>query len=127
MNTCQEAILYLTYLLVYSDGEYDESEKKAIDYIRSQEAISDDDYQKFLLEIDDVSERELYDKGVDLVEACSLEDRLTVFVWLYKLSEADGTVHAKEIRFLLYSLRKTGVDFDEVKKAADSVAPIPVA
>ncbi len=127
MNTCQEAILYLTYLLVYSDGEYDESEKKAIDYIRSQEAISDDDYQKFLLEIDDVSERELYNKGVDLVEACSLEDRLTVFVWLYKLSEADGTVHAKEIRFLLYSLRKTGVDFDEVKKAADSVAPIPVA
>ena len=109
MNTCQEAILYLTYLLVYSDGEYDESEKKAIDYIRSQEAISDDDYQKFLLEIDDVSERELYNKGVDLVEACSLEDRLTVFVWLYKLSEADGTVHAKEIRFLLYSLRKTGV------------------
>jgi len=126
MNTCKEAILYFTYLLVYSDGEYDESEKSAIDYIRSKEAISDDDYQKFLLEIDDVSEREIYEKGVDLVEACTLEERLIVFVWLYKLSEADGTVHAKEIRFLLYSLRKTGVDFDSVKKAASLIDPIPL-
>jgi len=127
MNTCQRAILYLTNLLVYSDGEYDETEKSAIDYIRSQESISDDNYQSFLLEIDGVSERDLYERGVDLVESCSMEERLSVFVWLYKLSEADGTVHAKEIRFLLYSLRKTGVDFEEVKKAASAIPSIPVA
>ena len=118
MNTRQKAILYLTHLLVYSDGEYDDSEKRAISYICGVEGISDDEYQNFVIEIQEVSERELYEKGVSLIDECSEEDKVGVAVWLYKLSEADGTVHAKEVRFLLYSLKRASLDFDIVKKAA---------
>lgn len=127
MTRRQKAILYLTYLIVYSDGEYDESEKSAVDYIRSQEGVSDGDYQQFLIDVQNISERELYERAMAMIDECpSHEDKLSVFVWLYKLSEVDGTVHAKEVRFLLYSLKKVGVDFEEVKEASDKVPPITI-
>lgn len=126
MNTRQQSILYLTYLLVYSDGEFDESEKRAIKYICEKEGISDNDYQGFLIDVQDLSEKELFNRGVDLLEECNEENKISTFVWLYKLSEADGMVHAKEVRFLLYSLRRAHIDLDDVKKAAESVPSIVI-
>jgi uncharacterized tellurite resistance protein B-like protein len=126
MNIRQKSILYLTYLLVYSDGEFDESERNAIKFICQEEGISEKDYQAFLIDVQELSEKDLFDTGVDLIEGCSEENKTSVFVWLYKLSEADGKVHAKEVRFLLYSLRRANIDFDAVKKAAEAFPPIPV-
>lgn len=126
MNINQQALLYLTYLLVYSDGEFDEDEKSAIKYICSQERISDNDYQEFLISCQNYSERELFDQAVDLLEKCSSEEKKSIFVWLYKLSESDGRVHAKEVRFLLYSIRRTGnINLDDIKAAADLIPSIP--
>jgi len=126
MNTRQQSILYLTYLLVYSDGEFDDSEKAAIKYICKKEGISDNDYQEFLIAAQEMSEKDLFNKGVDLLEECSEENKISSFVWLYKLSEADGMVHAKEVRFLLYSLRRANIDLDVVKAAAELLPAIPV-
>jgi uncharacterized tellurite resistance protein B-like protein len=126
MDNRQQALLYLTYLLVYSDGEFDKQERHAVKYICQQEGISESDYKEFLESCHESSERALFEKGVDLVEKCSYDDKIGVFVWLYKLSEADGTVHAKEVRFLLYSLRRASVDFDKVKEAAEATPSIPV-
>lgn len=121
MTERHKAILYLTYLIVYSDGEYDDSEKRAVNHIRREEGISDNDYQQFLIDVQDISERELYDRAIEMIDHCPTnDDKLSVFVWLYKLSEVDGTVHAKEVRFLLYSLKRVGIDFDEVKRLAES-------
>lgn len=124
MNDRQLALLYLTHLLVYSDGEYDESEKDAILKICETEGISHDDYQQFHLTTLDLSERKIFESGVDHIEACSPDDQIAVFVWLYKLSEADGTVHAKEVRFLLYSLRRTNLDLDDIIAASDKVPAV---
>lgn len=124
MTTRQQALLYLTHLLVYSDGEYDDDEKIAIRAICEKEGVSDEDYRAFGLKSLEMTEREMFDGGVDLLEDCSDEDKMAVCVWLYKLSEADGLVHAKEVRFLLYSLKKVHVDFEEVKKAASQVPSI---
>ena len=125
MDTHQQALLYLTYLLVYSDGEFDARERRAIKYICDVEGISDDDYQGFLIECQDFTERDIFEKGIGLVEKCSEEEKIGVFVWLYKLSEADGKVHAKEVRFLLYSLRRASTNFDFVKDAASKIPNIP--
>lgn len=127
MTNTQEALLYLTNLLVYSDGTYDDSERQAIQYICKQEGISENDYAGFIRDVAGLTEKGLYDRGIDLLEECNDEDRLGVFVWLYKLAEADGNIHAKEIRFLLYSIRKAGIEFDDVKQAAAALPPIPVA
>ena len=125
MNTRQQALLYLTYLLVYSDGEFDDKERRAIKYICDEEGISDDDYQAFLIDSQDYSERDIFEKGLSLVEQCSEDEKIAVFVWLYKLSESDGKVHAKEVRFLLYSLRRASINFDIVKDAAVKLPNIP--
>lgn len=121
MSDRQYALLYLIHLLVYSDGEYDESEKDAVLKICDQEGVSHSDYQQFFLETLELTEREIFERGMEHVEASSAEDQLAVFVWLYKLSEADGMVHAKEVRFLLYSLRRTNLDLDDIKAAAKKV------
>jgi len=42
---------------------------------------------------------------------CSI---LKAFVTLYKISEIDGRVHVKEVRLLLYSIKMTGIEFDDV-------------
>ena len=125
MDDHQQSLLYLTYLLVYSDGEFDARERRAIKYICDEEGISDDDYQGFLIECQDLSERDIFEKGLTLVEQCSEEEKISVFVWLYKLSESDGMVHAKEVRFLLYSLRRASINFDVVKEAAGKLSSIP--
>lgn len=124
MTDRQLALLYLTHLLVYSDGEYDESEKDAILRICESEGISNEDYQQFHLNTLDLGEREIFENGVDRLEACSKEAQIAVFVWLYKLSEADGTVHAKEVRFLLYSLRRTNLSLDDIVAAASKVPAV---
>ena len=121
MSDRQYALLYLIHLLVYSDGEYDDDEKDAVLQICEKEGISNSDYQQFHLDTLELSEREIFEKGVDHVEACSPEDKTGVFVWLYKLSEADGVVHAKEVRFLLYSLRRASLDLDDIKASADKI------
>ena len=118
MNDRKLALLYLIHLLVYSDGEYDESEKDAVLKICKLEGIDNSEYQDFHIKTMELSEREMFHKGIDHIEECSEDDKIAVFVWLYKLSEADGTVHAKEVRFLLYSLRRTNLSFDDVKHAA---------
>lgn len=127
MNTRQRALLYLTYLLAYTDGEFDDHEEHGIKYICKEEGIPDDEYQKFMANCEESSERELFESGVDLVEECSYEDKIAIFVWLYKLAEVDGQVHAKEVRFLLYSLRRASIDFDEVKKMAQAMPAIPTS
>lgn len=126
MNIRQQSILHLTYLLVYSDGEFDDSEKRAIKYICEKEGITDNEYQEFLIDAQELSEKELFNKGIDVLESCTDENKLNTFVWLYKLSEADGMVHAKEVRFLLYSLRRANIHLDDVKKAADDFPAIPI-
>ena len=125
MENRQQAILYLTYLLVYSDGEFVDEERSGIKYICQQEGISDGEYENFMNSCKGISERKLFENGIDLIEKCSYEDRISAFSWLYKLSEVDGKVHAKEVRFLLYSLRRASVDFDEVKAVAQAMPNLP--
>jgi hypothetical protein len=52
---------------------------------------------------------------------CSDEEKLRAFVHLYKLSEADGQVHVKEVRLLLYSIRMAKIEFNEVVANAKGI------
>jgi hypothetical protein len=61
-----------------------------------------------------LTEREAYSKGLDHLTHCNDDEKLRVFATLYRLSEVDGRVHAKEIRLLLYSLKTAGIEFNEV-------------
>ena len=111
-------LLCLTHLLISADGVMDDVEKDAIKIIKEKEKISNDLFKEFQALVADKKEREIFQTGIDLINRCSDNEKLKVFVMLYKLSEVDGRVHVKEIRLLLYSIKLTGVEFDDVVKNA---------
>lgn len=111
-------ILNLIHLLVSADGIVDEQEKQALARLRKLEQINDDVFEAFSQSIQSKKERDIYKEGIDSINACTDEEKLRALALLYKMSEVDGRVHAKEVRLLLYSIKLTGIEFDDVVKKA---------
>jgi uncharacterized tellurite resistance protein B-like protein len=112
-------LLHLVHLLISADGVIDEKERGAMLNIRKKEKISDEVYDEFENDVKTKKERDIYQQGISLINECTDEEKLNVFVHLYKLSEVDGNVHVKEVRLLLYSIKMAGIEFnDVVEKAA---------
>ena len=114
----QLGLLYLVHLLINADGVIDEKERQALARVKAVEVIPDSTFIEFENEIVNKKEREIYLHGIDMINSCTREEKLTAFVHLYKMSEADGHVHVKEVRLLLYSIRQAGIEFDEVVQRA---------
>ncbi len=108
------SLLYLTHLVIGADGDIDEKEMKALSVIRMQEKIPDDTFEKFTSDVKSMRERDIYYNGIELISTCTDKEKLRAFALLLKLTEADGKVHIKEVRFLLYSAKSAGIDFDDV-------------
>ena len=117
----QLGLLYLVHLLINADGIIDEKEESALLKVKGSEDISDEVFVQFSEEVKAKKEREIYQRGIEMINECSDEEKLKAFVHLYKMSEADGRVHVKEVRLLLYSIRLAGVEFDDVVKRAAQV------
>ena len=107
-------LLYMVHLLISSDGEVSEVEKKALTLIKGKEQISEDLFNEFDQNLRTKKEREIYQLGIDHLNQCTEEEKLEAFAQLYNLSEVDGNVHVKEVRLLLYSIRMTGIEFNDV-------------
>lgn len=120
----QLGLLYLVKLLIDADGIADEKELEALRQIKKQEQISDIVFHEFEQGFQQFNERKVYDTGLELIGACSYEEKLKAFATLYRLSEADGRVHVKEIKLLLYSIKTAGMEFDDVVNHARTLPPI---
>jgi uncharacterized tellurite resistance protein B-like protein len=111
-------LLYMVHLLIGSDGKVSDVEKESLMKIKTIEGISDEIFQRFNDAVNKNSEREIYQEGIERLNKCSDQQKLKAFVHLYKLSEADGNVHVKEVRLLLYSIKLTGIEFNDVVEMA---------
>ena len=111
-------LLYLAHLIISADGIIDENELRALQTIKERESIPDDVFATYKNEVKTMKERDIYQKAIDLISTCDDSERLRAFCWLYKISEVDGSVHVKEVRFLLYSVKRADVEFDDVVVAA---------
>lgn len=113
-------LLYLIHLLMGVDGDINETELTALQKVREYERIADADYQAFEKSVRSLRERDIYNQGIRQISKCTRDERLRIFATLYKMSEVDGRVHQKEIKLLLYSIEKAGIEFDDVVNAAKS-------
>lgn len=121
MNTDYHlGLLYLVHLLISADGIVDENEREALKNIRQREKIGDATFDDFERAVREKKEKDIYNQGIEYLNQCSDEEKLKAFVILYKISEVDGRVHVKEIRLLLYSIKMTGIEFDDVVNKAKS-------
>jgi len=111
-------LLYLAHLVISADGIIDENELQALQTIKEREGVSDEVFAAYKQDVQTMKERDIYQKAIDLISTCEDAEKLRAFCWLYKISEVDGSVHVKEVRFLLYSVKRADVEFDEVVAAA---------
>jgi hypothetical protein len=116
----QLGLLHFIHLLVTADGFVDERERERemIDAIRQEEQIPTTIFQSFVRNISGKAEREVFLAGIDLLDACTEEERLCAFVHLYRLAQSDDRLDVREVKFLLYSLKKTRIEFEDVVMGA---------
>lgn len=110
----QLGLLYLVHLLMSADGVIDENETRALNALKTKEGISDSTFEEFKKAISEKKGRDIYQAGIDYINQCTDDEKLRAFVILYKMSEVDGSVHVKEVRLLLYCIKVTGIEFDDV-------------
>ncbi len=114
-------LLYLVHLLIRIDGMVDEHEQKQLLKIRDAEGVAVDVFEEFENQVSQLKNRDIYQLGIEYINKCSDEKKLDAFVHLYKMSEADGTFHVKEVRLLLYSIKQASIEFsDVIARAAKS-------
>lgn len=118
MNNYQSGLLHFAHLLSGADGFVDQREKIAMEIMRGQEGISESEFQEFTLSSAGKSEKEIYERGQQLLMDCSKEEKIAVIVHLFRLSDADNILHRKEVRLLFYSLSVMDVDFEDVELSA---------
>jgi uncharacterized tellurite resistance protein B-like protein len=110
----QMGLLYLTHLLISADGVIDEREYASLLRIKNKENISDLTFKEFEEGIRNKKEKDIYKTGIDLISECSDKEKLETFSHLYNMSEVDGSVHVREVRLLLYSIKAAGIEFNDV-------------
>jgi uncharacterized tellurite resistance protein B-like protein len=97
-----------------ADGVIDEKETRALVALKAKEEIPDSTFNEFKKSIEEKKGRDIYQTGIEFINLCTDEEKLRAFVILYKMSEVDGSVHVKEVRLLLYCIKVTGIEFDDV-------------
>ncbi len=117
----QLGLLHFAHLLVSVDGFIDEREKKAMKDLQVEEQISEPVYYEFEKTVTPKSEREVFQQGIMHLNQCSEQEKLCALVHLYRMAEADNLLHVKEVRLLLYSLKATKVEFEDVVLTARMV------
>ena len=118
-------LLALTTVLINSDGEISEKELEYVEKIRLSEGISKPLFDAFRESISGKTERKVYQIGIDSINACDDQEKLRAFVKMYQMAMADGIIHVKEVRLLLYAVKITHVDINTVVRLAEQQA-IPV-
>jgi uncharacterized tellurite resistance protein B-like protein len=111
-------LLHFVHMLINVDGHIDDREMAAIQAIKKEENIDDDLFQEFSKSILTSKEHQIHERGVELLNKCSEEERLCAFVHLFRIAEADATVNMKEVRLLMYSIKATKIEFDDVVMSA---------
>lgn len=111
-------LLHFVHLLTIVDGVIDERERLAIKNIIREEDIPATVVADFEKSVAGKTEKDVYQDGLAFLNQCSDDEKKCVFVHLYRLTEVDDKVHVKEVRLLLYSIKASNIDFEDVELIA---------
>ena len=115
-------LLALISVLTNSDGDISEKELDYVEKIRITEGIPEALFTSIRDTILGKTEKEVYQIGINSINACSEAEKLRAFVKMYQMAQADGVIHVKEVRLLLYAVKITNVDINTVVKLAEQQA-----
>jgi len=110
----QLGLLHFVYVLINSDEAIDDREMETIRTIQREEEISDSIFHEFSRSIATLKRRDIYDRGIELLNTCNEEEKLTAFVHLFRLAESDASICLNEVKHLLYAIKATKIEFEDV-------------
>ncbi len=88
-NHFNNGLLFLSYLVIASDGVIEESEINALNKICEYEGIPLEHLNKFIRYCKVLPEKDVYNKGIDEINMCGDDEKIRAFAWLHRLSEVD--------------------------------------
>lgn len=118
-NTYQLALLHFVHMLINSDGRIDDREMDIILKIKTEENIDNTVFLEFSRSIALTKGQDIFNRGLELLKACSEEEKLCAFVYLFQLAESDSSISMQEVRLLIHALKATNVDFKDVALSND--------
>lgn len=119
-------LLSLISVLVSSDGEISEKELEYVEKIRQSEGIQKGLFDSIRTSILGKPEKEVYQIGIEAINQCSDAEKLRAFVKMYQMANADGIIHVKEVRLLLYAIKTANVDINMVVRTAEAASAVAV-
>ncbi len=111
----QFGLLDFVHVLMMEDGSIDEREIAYLKCIKEEEKITNEVFQQYEESRKHKTVRDIYLEGIELLSQCEEEEKLNAFVHLYRLMESDSQIHVREVRFLLYSLKQSKLEFEDVE------------
>jgi uncharacterized tellurite resistance protein B-like protein len=112
------ALLHMIYLLAHADGAKDAQEQQMVLNILKEEAIAETEFHTLESQLSVIPPNQVYDKAIALLEQCNEEERLCVFVHLYRLAKADNDLNMAEIRLMIKALNVACIEFTDVVLSA---------
>ena len=120
----QLGLLHFVHMLINTDGRIDDREMEIILKIKKEEEIDDSIFLEFSRSIATAKGQDIFNRGLDLLNSCTEEEKLCAFVYMFQLAEADASISMKEVRLLMYALKVTNVDFNDVAISTDLATSI---
>ena len=114
----QLGLLYLSHILISADGVIHEEEQKALVRFKEDEKIPQSVYEDFQRDVQSKKLSAIYQRGIDMINECTVEEKKKAFTHLFKLCAVDGSIHVKEVKLLLYSAKLTDADLKEIMAAS---------
>jgi uncharacterized tellurite resistance protein B-like protein len=108
------SLVHLAYLLVNTDGQVDGREVRILKHIVDEEGLSSSITKDLFRGFKNNSHRRIFDEGIYYLNQCLDKEKLRALAILWRLIEADRTVHHKETLFFQHGLLMTGIKFDDV-------------
>lgn len=118
----QLGLLHFVHMLINTDGRIDDREMEIILKIKKEEDIEDSVFLEFSRSISTAKNQDIFNRGLDLLNSCTEDEKLCAFVYMFQLAEADASISMKEVRLLMYALKVTNIDFNDVAISHDLVA-----
>jgi len=119
----QLGLLYLSHILISADGVIHEEEQKALIRFKEEEKIPDSLYDEFQRDVQSKKLSAIYQRGIDMINTCTVAEKKRAFTHLFKLCAVDGNIHVKEVKLLLYSSKMTDSDLNEIMVEAAKWLP----
>jgi uncharacterized tellurite resistance protein B-like protein len=115
----QLGLLYLSHILISADGIIHDEEQKALVRFKEEEKIPQQVYDEFQRDVQSKKLSVIYQRGLDMINQCTVEEKKKAFTHLFKLCAVDGSIHVKEVKLLLYSAKLTDADLKDVMAASE--------